>query len=146
MDALGWSVLLYLASLALLAVFTFFPVRGPKEPDKAFVVVLALPPLAVIGAWRCAEMTGGAPVGLLCGAALNLSIVVGTGFDPLRAVVNWNEDDDGRAASESTGAAEGSSAAAPDVRPRKVWPVLLTFGVLATLVITVVAPRLPAAS
>lgn len=62
---------------------------GRAELAKAWAVIASLALLASVAAARV-SITGGTPTGgIAIGLALSLSLIVGTGLDPMNAVVHW---------------------------------------------------------
>jgi len=77
------ALIVYVVTWAIVVWFSFKPVRGAKENNKALLLVSALPAFALLGTLRSVMFGEVLRTGPLLGAALNIAIVLGTGFDPL---------------------------------------------------------------
>lgn len=84
--AVLWTA--YSANLLLIVVLAVLR-SGSTELAKALAVVVSLASLTVVGAGRMEIIGGDWRGGLAVGLVLGASIVVGTGLDPMNAVVHW---------------------------------------------------------
>ncbi|WP_123371740.1 hypothetical protein [Cellulomonas sp. PhB150] len=100
-------------------------------------IAASLPPLILIGVAKLDVISGTPDGGLASASLLNLRLLLGTRFDPLRAVVHWND----RLALQDGAVdhAHGEPTAAVDVRPRSARAAILFF-LCGTCVIAVLQP------